>query len=110
MAFCGTRATAEIFVLFGARLRFVLQKGDFHAHIRKDARIFRRVIKLLVIGFGDGDANLYSGLLAIGRGDHGADLGGNGPVRISIENRVDGLVVMTLAIYASLTSTSNSLE
>src|SRR5271167_32720 len=67
----------ERFLFLVADPGFVLQKSDLHTHVRKDPGIFGRIKHLDVIRLCNGNANFNGGLLPIGRGNYGTDLGGN---------------------------------
>ena len=57
------------FLAFGS----FFEERDLHTHVGKDARVFGGIKQLLVIGLGERDAHFDGGLLAIRRGNHGAD-------------------------------------
>ena len=61
----------------------VTEERHLHAHVGQETRV-----ELV-----EGGAHLHGGLLPIGRGNDGADLGRDLPVRICVEDRGDGLPV-----------------
>src|SRR2546427_398474 len=63
----------------------ILQKSDFHAHVRQNKVVFFQI--------DDGNAHFDGGLLAVGGGNDGANFRGNGFVRVGVQRRGNLLAV-----------------